>query len=125
MTVANRRIAVYPGTFDPITNGHIDLVNRAAPLFEKVVVGVAQSPSKGPTLPLELRVQLARGALSHHDNVEVIGFDTLLAHFVRSVQGGILLRHPHSRVAWARHGRGARLFANGLGLLGVSAPEKM
>ncbi|MBD8635260.1 pantetheine-phosphate adenylyltransferase [Stenotrophomonas sp. 169] len=92
MTVANRRIAVYPGTFDPITNGHIDLVNRAAPLFEKVVVGVAQSPSKGPTLPLELRVQLARGALSHHDNVEVIGFDTLLAHFVRSVQGGILLR---------------------------------
>ena len=92
MTVANRRIAVYPGTFDPITNGHIDLVNRAAPLFEKVVVGVAQSPSKGPTLPLELRVSLARDALAHHKNVEVIGFDTLLAHFVRSVQGGILLR---------------------------------
>ncbi len=80
MTVANRRIAVYPGTFDPITNGHIDLVSRAAPLFEKVVVGVAQSPSKGPALPLEQRVQLARGALGHHGNVEVIGFDTLLAH---------------------------------------------
>ncbi|MDU1662242.1 MAG: pantetheine-phosphate adenylyltransferase, partial [Stenotrophomonas maltophilia] len=92
MTVANRRIAVYPGTFDPITNGHIDLVSRAAPLFEKVVVGVAQSPSKGPALPLEQRVQLARGALGHHGNVEVIGFDTLLAHFVRSVQGGVLLR---------------------------------
>ena len=92
MTVANRRIAVYPGTFDPITNGHIDLVNRAAPLFEKVVVGVAQSPSKGPTLPLELRVQLARDALGHNRNVEVRGFDTLLAHFVRSVQGGVLLR---------------------------------
>ncbi len=92
MTVANRRIAVYPGTFDPITNGHIDLVSRAAPLFEKVVVGVAQSPSKGPALPLEQRVQLARGALAHHGNVEVIGFDTLLAHFVRSVQGGVLLR---------------------------------
>ena len=92
MTVANRRIAVYPGTFDPITNGHIDLVSRAAPLFEKVVVGVAQSPSKGPALPLEQRVQLARGALAHHSNVEVIGFDTLLAHFVRSVQGGVLLR---------------------------------
>ena len=89
MTVANRRIAVYPGTFDPITNGHIDLVNRAAPLFEKVVVGVAQSPSKGPTLPLELRVQLARDALGHNRNVEVRGFDTLLAHFVRSVQGFI------------------------------------
>ena len=92
MTVANRRIAVYPGTFDPITNGHIDLVNRAAPLFEKLVVGVAQSPSKGPSLPLELRVSLARDALAHHRNVEVRGFDTLLAHFVRSEQGGVLLR---------------------------------
>ena len=92
MTLANPRIAVYPGTFDPITNGHIDLVNRAAPLFEKVVVGVAASPSKGPTLPLELRVELAREALKRHDNVEVIGFDTLLGHFVRSVHGGVLLR---------------------------------
>ncbi|AKK67290.1 MULTISPECIES: pantetheine-phosphate adenylyltransferase [Xanthomonas translucens group] len=92
MTVAHSRIAVYPGTFDPITNGHIDLVNRAAPLFERVVVGVAQSPSKGPTLPLQLRVDLAREALAGHRNVEVIGFDTLLAHFVRSVGGGVLLR---------------------------------
>ncbi|UYC10764.1 pantetheine-phosphate adenylyltransferase [Xanthomonas sp. CFBP 8445] len=92
MTVAHSRIAVYPGTFDPITNGHIDLVNRAAPLFEQVIVGVAQSPSKGPTLPLELRVSLAREALAGHRNVEVLGFDTLLAHFVRSVGGGVLLR---------------------------------
>ena len=92
MTLANPRIAVYPGTFDPITNGHIDLVNRAAPLFEKIVVGVAASPSKGPTLPLELRVELAREALKQHANVEVIGFDTLLGHFVRSVHGGVLLR---------------------------------
>jgi len=90
--VANRRIAVYPGTFDPITNGHIDLVNRAAPLFEKVVVGVAQSPVKGPALPLEQRVELARNALAGHDNVEVRGFDTLLAHFVRESGGGVLLR---------------------------------
>lgn len=59
--MAHRRIAVYPGTFDPITNGHIDLVARAAPLFEKVIVGVASSQAKGPTLPLELRVRLARG----------------------------------------------------------------
>ncbi len=90
--VANRRIAVYPGTFDPITNGHIDLVSRAAPLFEKVVVGVAQSPVKGPALPLEQRVELARNALAGHDNVEVRGFDTLLAHFVRESGGGVLLR---------------------------------
>ena len=92
LPVANRRIAVYPGTFDPITNGHIDLVNRAAPLFEKVVVGVAQSPVKGPALPLEQRVELARNALAGHDNVEVRGFDTLLAHFVRESGGGVLLR---------------------------------
>ena len=92
MTQSNPRIAVYPGTFDPITNGHIDLVHRAAPLFEKIVVGVAQSPSKGPTLPLALRVELAREALARHDNVEVVGFDTLLAHFVRSMHAGVLLR---------------------------------
>ncbi|HQX92401.1 MAG TPA: adenylyltransferase/cytidyltransferase family protein, partial [Thermomonas sp.] len=59
MSVATR-IAVYPGTFDPITNGHLDLVNRAAPLFETLIVGVAASPSKGPALPLPLRVQLAQ-----------------------------------------------------------------
>ena len=92
MTVANRRIAVYPGTFDPITNGHIDLVSRAAPLFDRIVVGVAQSPSKGPSLLLEQRVELAREALLGHANVEVRGFDTLLAHFVRHVGAGVLLR---------------------------------
>jgi pantetheine-phosphate adenylyltransferase len=92
MTIARNRIAVYPGTFDPITNGHIDLVDRAAPLFEKIVLGVAQSPSKGPTLPQQLRVELARQALAHHANVEVRGFDSLLAHFVREVGGGVLLR---------------------------------
>ena len=56
MTVARTRIAVYPGTFDPITNGHIDLINRAAPLFERLIIGIAESPGKGPTLPLALRV---------------------------------------------------------------------
>src|SRR5690606_23755801 len=92
LTVAHRRTAVYPGTFDPITNGHIDLVDRAAPLFEKVIVGVATSQAKGPTLPLELRVRLAREALAGHPNVEVRGFDSLLAHFVRDVGAGVLLR---------------------------------
>ena len=91
MSVA-ARIAVYPGTFDPITNGHLDLVNRAAPLFEKLIVGVAASPTKGPALPLELRVSLAREALSHHANVEVRGFGSLLAHFVSECGAGVLLR---------------------------------
>lgn len=91
MSVA-RRIAVYPGTFDPITNGHVDLVDRAAPLFETLIVGVAASPSKGPALPLDLRVALARQALARPANVEVRGFDTLLAHFVRDIGAGVLLR---------------------------------
>ena len=65
MSAARTRIAVYPGTFDPVTNGHVDLVERAANLFETLVVGVAESPAKQPALPLDLRVELARGALSH------------------------------------------------------------
>ena len=84
------RIAVYPGTFDPITNGHVDLVERASPLFETLIVGVAAT--KGPALPLELRVQLAREALAGCANVEVRGFDSLLAHFVRECDAGVLLR---------------------------------
>ena len=92
MSVARTRIAVYPGTFDPVTNGHVDLVERAAPLFERLVVGVAESPSKRPALPLELRVDLARRALAHHANVEVRGFDGLLAHFVADLGAGVLLR---------------------------------
>src|SRR3546814_3307171 len=92
MSVARNRIAVYPGTFDPITSGHVDLVDRAAPLFDRLIVGVAESPAKRPALQLQLRVDLARDALAHHGNVEVRGFDSLLAHFVADVGGGILLR---------------------------------
>ena len=92
MTVARTRTAVYPGTFDPITNGHIDLIDRAAPLFERVIIGVAESPGKGPALPLAQRVELARQAVAKHAHVEVQGFDGLLAHFVKDVGGGVLLR---------------------------------
>ncbi|GAB2621232.1 pantetheine-phosphate adenylyltransferase [Novilysobacter erysipheiresistens] len=92
MTPARNRIAVYPGTFDPITNGHVDLVNRAARLFDHLILGVAESPAKSPALPLDLRVRLAREAVAHHPHVEVIGFDSLLAHFVAEVGAGVLLR---------------------------------
>ena len=92
MNLARTRIAVYPGTFDPITNGLVDLIDRAAPLFERLFIGIAESPGKGPTLPLELRVQLARQAVAHHPHVEVRGFNSLLAHFVKEVGGGVLLR---------------------------------
>ncbi len=92
MSLARNRVALYPGTFDPITNGHIDLVARASTLFEKVVVGVAESPGKGPALPLDERVDLARTAVANFPNVEVRGFHSLLAHFVHEVGAGVLLR---------------------------------
>jgi pantetheine-phosphate adenylyltransferase len=92
MSAARTRIAVYPGTYDPITNGHVDLVMRASPLFERLVVGGAASTGKSPALPLDLRVDLAREALSGLANVEVRGFDRLLAEFVREVGAGIVLR---------------------------------
>lgn len=92
MSLARNRVALYPGTFDPITNGHIDLVARASTLFEKVVVGVAESPGKGPALPLAERVDLARTALAAFANVEVAGFNSLLAHFVHEIGAGVLLR---------------------------------
>ncbi|MBV0934619.1 pantetheine-phosphate adenylyltransferase [Marinobacterium weihaiense] len=84
--------AIYPGTFDPITNGHSDLVGRASRLFDRVVVAVAASPKKRPMLPLEQRVELARTALAHLPNVEVIGFDCLLAHLVHEQNANIILR---------------------------------
>ena len=92
MTASRNRIAVYPGTFDPITNGHVDLVSRASNLFEHIIVGVAESPGKSPALPLEERVALTRAALSEIPNVTVQGFDSLLAHFVHEVGAGVLLR---------------------------------
>ena len=92
MSASRKRIAVYPGTFDPITNGHVDLVDRAAPLFERLIVGVAESPAKRPAMSLDERVGLVREALSHVPNVEVIGFHSLLAHFVAEVGACVLLR---------------------------------
>ncbi len=86
------RTAVYPGTFDPITNGHADLIFRAAPLFERIVIGIAESPGKNPALPLAERIALAQEALAGLPNLEVTGFDCLLAHFVRASNAGVILR---------------------------------
>jgi pantetheine-phosphate adenylyltransferase len=87
-----QRIALYPGTFDPITNGHADLVARASPLFEKIIVGVAGSTGKNPVMPVAEREALAREALAHHPNVEVRAFSGLLANFVRETGAGVVLR---------------------------------
>ena len=86
------RVAVYPGTFDPITNGHTDLVGRAAPLFDRLIVGIAQSAGKSPSFTLDERIALAETALAGIANVEVRGFASLLANFVRETGAGVILR---------------------------------
>ncbi len=83
---------IYPGTFDPITNGHVDLAERAARLFDRVVVAIAHSEKKTPLFSLEERVALCESTLSHLDNVEVEGFNILLTHFVQSQGARCVLR---------------------------------
>lgn len=85
-------IVVYPGTFDPITNGHFDLIERAARIFDKIVVAVAASPGKKPTFDLDTRVALARDVVSELDNVEVTGFSCLLTELLEAQGARIVLR---------------------------------
>jgi pantetheine-phosphate adenylyltransferase len=83
---------VYPGTFDPITNGHTDLVERAARLFDKIIVAIAANPDKSTAFPVETRVSLAREVLVHIDNAEVCSFDNLLVDFVHQREANVILR---------------------------------
>ncbi|GAB4169870.1 MAG: pantetheine-phosphate adenylyltransferase [Rhodocyclaceae bacterium] len=85
-------VVVYPGTFDPVTRGHEDLVRRAAALFPRVVVGVAGSRTKQPFFPLEERVEMMRTVLAQYPNVEVHGFTGLLMDFLREQDARIILR---------------------------------
>lgn len=86
------RVAVYPGTFDPLTRGHEDLVRRGAKIFDKLVLGVADSPNKRPFFSMDERVQIATEVLSHYPNVEVKGFRGLLKDFVRSNNATVIIR---------------------------------
>jgi pantetheine-phosphate adenylyltransferase len=85
-------IAIYPGTFDPITKGHSDLVERSSRLFDKVIVAVAAKPGKQPVFSLEERISLAQTVLGVYDNVEVCGFDGLLVNFAREKGANIIIR---------------------------------
>lgn len=85
-------IAIYPGTFDPITNGHSDLVQRAARLFDKVIVAIAANPGKTPAFSSDERLALAREALEGIAGVEVCGFDTLLVDFARVRNAHVIVR---------------------------------
>lgn len=83
---------VYPGTFDPITNGHLDLVERASRMFDEVVVGIAASEKKNPLFTLQERIDLASEVVAHLPNVEVQGFDKLLIFFCQEQKANVLLR---------------------------------
>lgn len=85
-------VAVYPGTFDPITNGHSDLVQRAAGLFDRVIVGIAANPGKTPLFDLAQRVAMAEQVVSRFENVEVCGFSELLVDFVKARNAKVILR---------------------------------
>ena len=84
--------AIYPGTFDPMTTGHLDLVTRAANMFAHVILAIAASPSKKPMFSLEERVALATQVTAHLPNVEVLGFSELMAHFAQHQNANILVR---------------------------------
>lgn len=86
------KTVIYPGTFDPITNGHIDLVERAARLFDHVVIAIAYSEKKTPLFELEERVALCEQSLTHLDNIEVCGFSKLLTEFAKSKDAHCVLR---------------------------------
>ncbi len=86
------KIAVYPGTFDPVTNGHIDLIRRGAKIFDQLIVGIADSRRKNPLFSLNERIELTREITKKYSNVEVVGFDVLLADFAHQHHAGVLLR---------------------------------
>ncbi|MEM7193786.1 MAG: pantetheine-phosphate adenylyltransferase [Pseudomonadota bacterium] len=85
-------IAVYPGTFDPITNGHIDLLVRTAPMFDKVILAIAHNQEKMPLFSVEERIELASEVIGSVDHVEVVGFSGLLIDFAKDQNADVILR---------------------------------
>jgi len=86
------RVAIYPGTFDPVTNGHIDIIHRAAPIFDKVVVTLAVNSAKQPLFSLEERLELVRRSVEGLPNVEVESFTGLVVDFARKVGASVIIR---------------------------------
>ncbi|MEA3522643.1 MAG: pantetheine-phosphate adenylyltransferase [Campylobacterota bacterium] len=88
----SKKIALYPGTFDPITNGHYDIIKRALLLFDEVIIAVAQSQDKKPMFSLEQRIHMSHSATQDLENVRVIGFDNLTVDLAKSENAQILIR---------------------------------
>src|SRR5690242_12493652 len=92
-----RRVGIYPGTFDPITNGHTDIIRRAARIVDRLVIGVARNDGKGPLFATDERVEIVRGEVAHLDNgdaerIEVRAFDSLLMNFAQSAGAKVVIR---------------------------------
>jgi len=92
LTKLDHRVALYPGTFDPITRGHEDLVRRAASLFDRLILAIAESPNKQPRFSLAERVEMAREVIGDLPNVEIVGFNTLLMSFVHEKGAKVIVR---------------------------------
>lgn len=87
-----KNIAIYPGTFDPMTNGHIDVIARAGRLFDKVIVAIAENQQKSPLLPLKIRIELAQKIFKDQSNIQVEGFQGLLVNFAASQGANVIIR---------------------------------
>ena len=87
-----RRIALYPGTFDPITNGHFDIIERALGLFDELIIAVAISSDKKPMFTLDERIEMTNKAIKHLDNVSVLGFDNLTVELAKTHGATVLIR---------------------------------
>ena len=87
-----QRIAIYPGTFDPITLGHSDLVQRTARLFDHVIVAIAENPVKTPVFSFQERINMVEATLADIENIEILGFDTLLVDFARQHGASVIIR---------------------------------
>jgi pantetheine-phosphate adenylyltransferase len=92
--VTQKRLSrvIYPGTFDPITNGHLDLIERAATMFDEVIIAIAASPSKNTMFTLDERVEFAREVTKHLENVSAKGFSGLLVNFAEDEKANVLIR---------------------------------
>lgn len=87
-----KHLAVYPGTFDPVTNGHIDLVERSLRIFDEVIIAVAENPKKAPLFPLEERIEMFKAVTAKYKNIEIEGFDGLLVDYVRKKKAVAIIR---------------------------------
>ena len=86
------KIAIYPGTFDPVTNGHLDLLERAAKIFDKVIIAVADNPRKNPLFSIDERIDMVKAVSGHIDNVGVEPFDDLLVNYVGRKNANFVIR---------------------------------